>query len=228
MPTYRLRLSAIAAFLGAACWMTAAVPFPLISDALDLRALDHGLAELASHSSVAITCQHLFAVSDIALIIFMFGLAPLAPPPRRWLAWLGAFLFGTAFAMDLLVTAQLIAVTRFIAPHAQADPAMHAAGIATLGVAGVFELREDFLWMAGSFLLGGAAWHGRYWPRWLAGLAVLNGVLSFPYLPPSMYFIIVSVFTLWVLGMGVTLWQRDGLGVHEPPGRQANDEKGAA
>jgi hypothetical protein len=98
MPTPGLRLSAIAAFLGATCWMTAATLFPTISDALDPTALDHGLAELASHTAAATTCQHLFAVSDIALIVFMFGLAYLAPPPRQSLAWLGAFLFGISFA----------------------------------------------------------------------------------------------------------------------------------
>jgi hypothetical protein len=208
MPTPGLRLSAVAAFLGATCWMTAAMLFPAMSDALDPTALDHGLAELVSHPAAATMCQHLFAVSDIALIVFMFGLASLAPPPRRSLAWLGAFLFGTSFALDVTVAARVIGVTQFIAPHAAADSAMHAAGIATLGVAAVVDFREDFLWMAGSFLLGGAAWHGRYWPRWLAGLAVLNGILSFPYLPFSMFFISAVVFTIWVLGMGVTLWQR--------------------
>ena len=209
MPTPGLRLSAIAAFLGAVCWMTAATLFPTISDALDPRALDHGLAELASHSALAMTCQHLFAVSDIALIIFMFGLAALAQPPHRSLAWLGAFLFAISFALDVLVAATASAVTQFIAPHAAADSAMHAAGIATLGVAAVLDFREGFLWMAGSILLGGAAWHGRYWPRWLAGLAVLNGILAFPYLPFFMSFVLGGgAFTIWVLGMGVILWQR--------------------
>ena len=143
------------------------------------------------------------------MIIFICGLAALAPPQQRSLPWLGAFLFGISFATDVIVSAPVIAAAQFIAPHAAADSAMHAAGIATLGFAAVLDFREGFLAMSGSILLGGAAWHGRYWPRWLAGLAILYGILSFPYLPFVVSFILAGgVFIIWALGMGVILWQR--------------------
>jgi hypothetical protein len=204
-----LRLPAVAAFVGVACWATAAVLFPQMSDALDPGTLDRGLAELGSHFAVAMTCQHLFAIADMALIVFMSGLAGLAPPPLRPLASLGAFLFCLCFFLDVLVAASVIAVTQVVAPHAATDSAWHAAGIATLGVAAVIDFREGFFWMAGSILLGGAAWHGRYWPRWLAGLAILNGILAFPYLPFLVSFVLCGGgFILWVLGMGVILWRR--------------------
>jgi hypothetical protein len=101
--SHELRLSAIAGFLGAVCWIAGAVLFPTISDALHPTALEHGLAQLASHSAVAMACQHLFAVSDIALIVFMFGLAATAQPPGRSLACRGAFLFGISFASSTFV-----------------------------------------------------------------------------------------------------------------------------
>ena len=129
--SHGLRLSAIAGFLGVVCWVTAAVLFPTISDALDPTALDHGLAELALHSGVAMVCQHLFAVSDVAMIVFLFGLASIASGPS--LTWLGAFLLCINFALDVFVAASVITVNQLIAPHAGTDPAMHAAGIAILG-----------------------------------------------------------------------------------------------
>ena len=203
---HALRVSAVAGFMGALCWITAAVLFPTISDALDPTALDHGLAALASHSTLALACQHLFALSDIAIIVFIFGLASIE---REFsLTWLGAFLLGINFALDMLVAASVIAVTKFIALHAAADPAMHAAGIATLGFGAVLDFREGFFATAGWILLGGAAWHGRHWPRWLVALALLNGILWFPFLPFS-FILGGGVFAIWVLGMSVTLWQRE-------------------
>ena len=205
-----LRVPAVAGFAGTVGYLAASAVFPRISDALNSAAIDHGLTELASHPTLALVCQQLFAVADIALIVFLFGLAALAQPPLRSLAWLGSFLFSVSFALDVLVAASVVAVTMLIAPRAAQDPAFHAAGTATLGFASVLDFRESFLWMAGSILLGATAWHGRYWPRWLAGIAILNGILSAPYLPFFLSFILDNiVFAIWVLGMSVILWRRE-------------------
>jgi hypothetical protein len=206
--SYRLRIPAIAGFIGIVCFITAFILFPSISDALNYTAIDHGLTELASHPTLALVCQQLFAVADIAFIIFLFGLASLAQPRYRPLAWLGSFLYSISFALDLIVVAAVLAVTTFIAPRAAQDPILHASGTAILGFASVIDFRESFLWTTASVLLGVAAWQGRHWPRWLAGAAILNGILSAPYLPLFASLVLGNiVFAIWVLGMSVTLWQ---------------------
>jgi hypothetical protein len=203
------RVAAVAGVVGAVCYAAASIVFPKISDALNPTSIDHGLAELAAHSTLAMVCQQLFAVADIAMIVFLFGLAALAKPPVRSIAWLGSFLFSISFALDLLVVGLVVAATMFIAPHAARDPALHAAGTATLGFASVLDFREGFLWVAGSILLGGTAWRGQYWPRWLAGAAILNGILAAPYLPFFVASVIGNiVFIIWVLGMSVILWRQ--------------------
>jgi hypothetical protein len=206
----RLRVPAIAGLIGIVLYSAAYTVFSSISDALNPAAIDHGLAELASKPTLALVCQQMFAVADIALIVFLFGVAALARPALRSLAWLGCFLFSISFALDLLVAASIVAVTTLIAPHAAGDPSFHAAGTATLGFASVIDFRESFLWTAGSILIGAAAWRGNYWPRWLAAIAILNGILAAPYLP---YFLSVVlgnlVFAVWVISMSVILWRQD-------------------
>ncbi len=49
--------------------------FPKISDALSSESIDLGLTELASHATLALGCQELFAVADIAMMVFLFVLA---------------------------------------------------------------------------------------------------------------------------------------------------------
>lgn len=213
-----LRVPAIAGFIGAACYSAAYVLFPKISDALDPAAIDHGLAELAQHSTTALVCQQLFAVADIALIVFLFGLAALARPPWRSVAWLGSFLFSLSFALDLLVVASVVSATSFIAPRAAQDPALHAAGIATLGFASTLDFREAFLWMAASILLGIAAWRSHSWPRWLALAAILNGLFSAPGLPFFVSTVFGNiVFAVWVLSLSTILWRHSGPFSHHCP-----------
>lgn len=207
--SYEFRVPAVAGFVAAACYVAAYTLFPKIADALNSASIDLGLAELATHPTVALVCQQLFAVADIAMIVFLFGLASFARPPLRSLAWLGSFLFGLSFALDLLVVGSVVSATMLIAPHADKDPALHAAGIAILGFASVLDFREGFLWMAASIVLGIAAWRGRYWPRWLAGAAILNGLLAAPYLPFFVSAVIGNiVFAIWVLGLSTILWRQ--------------------
>jgi len=207
--SYEFRVPAAAGFVGAVCYVAAFILFPKISDALSSESIDLGLTELASHVTLALVCQQLFAVADIAMMVFLFGLAALARPPLRSLAWLGSFLFSLSFALDLLVVGSVVATTTLIAPRAAHDPALHAAGIATLGFASVLDSREGFLWLAASIFLGVAAWQGRYWPRWLAVGAILNGLLALPYLPFFVSYVLGNiVFTIWVLGMSTILWRQ--------------------
>lgn len=219
-----LRVAAGAAFIAAPGFAIAMTLFQRMSDALSPDAVDRGLSVLAQHQMLVLTCQQLFGVCDIALIVFLFGLALLPPPQQRALPALGAFMFSLAFAADILVVAILVSVTDFVAPHAAADPAMHAAGIATMGVATSLDVRETYFWMIGSLLLGVSAWRHRQWPRWLAALAILNGLLSVPSLPafPGAQFIENGVFVVWVFGMGLVLWQRAAIdedGDHAAAGR---------
>ena len=207
--SHEFRLPAVAGFVAALCYGSAYLFFPKISDALNPDALDLGLSQLAAHPTLALVCQQLFAVADIAMIVFLFGLAALARPPLRALAWLGCFLFSLSFALDLLVVASVISATNLIAPHAAHDPTLHAAGIATLGFASAIDFREGYLWLTAPILLGVAAWRSHSWPRWLAVAAVLTGLLSFPYLPFFVSSVIGNiVFLAWVLGLSVLLWQQ--------------------
>jgi hypothetical protein len=203
-----LRVPAVAGFVAAIFYASAYTLFSKISDALDPGAIDHGLIQLAAHPTLTLVCQQMFAVADIAMIVFLFGLASVVQAPFRSPAWLGSFLYGLSFALDVLVVGSVVATTTLIAPRAALDPAMHAAGIATLGFASVLDFREGFLWMSGSIVLGATAWRGKYWPRWLAGMAILNGVLATPYLPNFFSTVLGNItFTIWVVGMSVILWR---------------------
>jgi len=125
-----LRVGAIAGFFSLAFFIPAFLLLPTIIQAFDPSAVDRGLAQLASHRISAVVCQNCFALWDIAFIVFIWPVATMARPAGRSLAWLGALLTTVSSALDVLVAASLITVTRFIAPHAATDPAMHAAASA--------------------------------------------------------------------------------------------------
>jgi hypothetical protein len=209
-----LRVGAIAGFFSIAFSIPAFLLVPTISQALDPSAVDRGFAQLASHRTLALVCQNCWALWDIASIVFIWPVAAMARPAGRSLAWLGALLTTVSSAMDVLVAASLITATRFIAPHAATDPAMHAAGSALLGFASVIDSGEGYLGSIGFLALGVSAWRGQWCPRWLAVIAVVIGAMPLPPWPQFagiyLYYLWHILAVIWVTGMSILLWRRVG------------------
>jgi hypothetical protein len=187
---------------------------PTIIEAVDPSAVDRGLAQLALHRTLALVCQNCWALCDIGFIVFILPVAAMARAGGRSLAWLGALLTTVAWAMDLLVVASVLTVTRFIAPHAASDPAMHAAGTSLLGFASVIDGGEGYLESIGFLALGVAAWRGQWCPKWLAVIGVVFGAVTLPPWPPVAYmylYYLTNILTVvWVAGMSILLWRRGG------------------
>ncbi len=209
-----LRVGAISGFFSVAFFIPAFLLLPTIIQALDPSTVDRGLAQLASHRTLALVCQNCWGLWDIGFIVFIWPVAAMAGPAGRSLAWLGALLTTISWAMDVLVAASLITATRFIAPHAATDPAMHAAGSALLGFASVIDGGEGYPGSIGFLALGVAAWRGQWCPKWLAVIGFVIGAVSLPPWPPFAYmylYYLTDILTvIWVTGLSILLWRRVG------------------
>jgi hypothetical protein len=148
--------------------------------------------------------------------VFLAALAAIAKGPWRSVAWLGASLAALNGALDLVLDAALITVTRFVAPHAVTDPAMRAVGIAMLGFGATIDEWQSYLGPLGFVLLGLAAWRGSYWPKWIAGMAIANGAVLLVDRMPSIAqwlgtFYFEQVFAAaWTTSLCVVLWLEAG------------------
>ena len=127
------------------------------------------------------------------------------------------------------VWSALVVVATHGGSHVVADPpvtaAVRAADVALLGFGAVIDNWQGFLNAGGFTLLGLAAWRGRYWPRWLAALAISNGVLELlsdvdlmPLIPSFVAYYALSVLTAaWTMGLCLILWQSGGTLSRVPP-----------
>lgn len=117
---------------------------------------------------------------------------------RRGPFAVGAFLLVISSVLDLLAQAIVVSVSHSSAPGAAADHAIAASGAALLALAATFDTAQAYFWFAGYLLAGCVMLGDRRWPKWMAGLALVDGVLAYPRLP--------IVVTGWIGGLLDVAW----------------------